>query len=69
VLNTFIFWKKYVRRKHRGPIWPRIALAWRLTGSTVVGVMTAARRLSPAPMVGLYKGYKRILLKDWGQGN
>lgn len=66
IVNSHLFWKKYIRRKHRGRIWPPIAFAWMVAGFFVLALAVALRRGSLAPLRGRIKGFRLLLGEKLG---
>lgn len=60
LVNTYLFWKRHIRRKHRGSVWPRIAFAWTIVGYFVLALALGLRSGNLAPLKGRLRGCKQL---------
>jgi len=61
IVNSYLFWKKYIRRKHRGRIWPTISFTWTVVGYFLLALAVAVRRGNLAPLKGRIRGCRMLL--------
>ncbi len=61
IINSHLFWRKYIRRKHGGRIWPPIVFTWTIVGNFIIALAVTLRRGSLAPLKGRTRGCRQLL--------
>jgi len=67
VFNNYVFWRKYIKGRYRMQIVPTIAFGWHLTGISLFAMLSCLRHKSVYPLLGVVRGFSRMVL-EWCGG-
>jgi len=67
IFNNYVFWKKYIKGRYRVQIVPTIAFVWHLTGVLTFAFLSCLRHKSIYPLLGVVRGFSRMVL-EWCGG-